>query len=207
MGKGQGPKPTKGEKFDALTKRVEQLEMSTRFSQMMLQQMGNSVQPMQQDMSEIANRQRDLQYRLLAYQELTNITREQVDIKTKELQLVDFEELNAKDDTEQGYLTSETGVVGDDSVIVITSTTPENDIDAGILRSKMVLSQVNNPELREALIGKKTGETTEFDLSGIKHQATILDVKTVPAVEETETDIDAVQVAVAGEESVQEATN
>lgn len=205
MGKGKGPTPTKGEKFEALSQRVEQLEMSSKFSQMMLQQMGNSMQPLQKDVSELANRQRDLQYRLMAYQELTNITREDVDTKTKELQLVDFEDLNKKDDAEQGYTTSETGVVEDDSVIVITSTTPDNGVDAGILRSKMVIAQVNNPDLREALIGKKLGENTEFDLAGIKHIATILDIKVVPAVEEE--DIASVSVAATGEEVVQEATN
>jgi len=202
MAKGQ--KLTKGEKFDALTQRVEQLEMSTRFSQMMLQQIGNTVQPIQKDISEIASRQRDLQYRLLAYQELTNISREDVDTKTKELQLVDFVDLNKKDDEEQGYLASESGIVEDNSVIVITSETPESNIDAGILRSKMVLSEVNNPELREALLGKKLGETTEFDLSGVKHVATILDIKIAPVVEE---EIESVQVAATGEESAQVATN
>ena len=204
MAKGQGSKQTKGEKFEELSKRVEQLEMSTRFSQMMLQQMGNSVQPMQKDISEFANRQRDLTYRLLAFQDLTNVSREDVDAKTKELQLVDFEDLNKKDDEERGYTASTSGIVEEDSVIVITSVTPDSDVDAGILRSKMVISQVNNPDLREALLGKKQGETIEFDLSGIKHAATILDVKVVPVVEEP---IEDVQVVTTGEEaSVQAAT-
>src|SRR5688500_8721518 len=86
-----------------LEKKVEQLEMATRISQMLLQQMGNSTNTMGRDLSELATRQRDVQYRLLAVQELAQLNVDDINKRAEELQVKDFDEASEKEDAERNY--------------------------------------------------------------------------------------------------------
>jgi len=165
-----------------LNKRVEQLEMATRVSQMMAQQIGNSMSQLAADVREIANRQRDIQYRLLAVQEVAGLDAGIINQLAEDKQIRDFTEASDKENVEQGFTSGD--VVVDESVVIFTTKTGEEG--KGILRSKLALSDIALPEFREALLTKKAGDVFEADLQGTKHEVTVLEVlcKPEPVVEE-----------------------
>lgn len=168
---------TKGERQEALEKRVASLEMAVRVSQMLLQQMGGSLQPLSRDLGELANRQRDLQYKVLAFQALTNLDAEAVNAKAEELNLKDFEEASAKEDAEKGYTSAE--VIAEDSIVILSSVAEK--AEKSILRSKLMVEEIGFPQLKADLLGKKRGDKISADVSGVQHEITILDIKTAPA--------------------------
>lgn len=171
---------TKGERFEELEKRVANVEMAGRVTQMLLQQIGQSVSPMARDVGELAGRQREIQYRLLAIQELLSLNLDTINARSEELQAKDFEETSAKEDADKGYTVGD--VITDESIVIFTSKTPDEAEDKGILRSKLLVKDIGFPALREDLIGKKVGDTIETDVNGVKHAITILGVRTTPVV-------------------------
>jgi hypothetical protein len=173
---------TKGQRFEAMEKTLKQLQMSVQVNQMLMKQIGNTISPMQSDLQEFIGRQRELQYRVLAVQELADLDIETINAKSRELQIRDFEETSEKEDAEKGYTAAD--VVAEDSVITLTSTTPEEEEDKGILRSKMEYSEFNLPELKEALLGAKVGDLVDADVNGVKHKIEVLKIGTVPPAPE-----------------------
>ena len=193
------PKPSKGKVVQDLEKRVQNLEMGLRVSQMLVRQLMENMQPIQGDLGELATRQKELQYRALAFQELASLDSGKVQEISLSLQIKDFEEASAKEDEEKNY--TETDVVAEDSVVIFTTTTPNEEEDKGYLRSKLVLSEIQIPDLKEALLGKKTGDIVEHNLNGIVHNIEILGIRTVPPVQEetTEETVEAVNTEVTSE--------
>jgi hypothetical protein len=170
---------TKGERQAALEKRVSNLEMANRVAQMLLQQIGGSVSPMARDVGELSGRQREMQYRFLAIQELLSLNTDEIAKRSEALQIKDFEETSAKEDAEKGYTVGD--VVTEESVVIVTS---KVDGEGGILRSKLVVKEIGFPQLRADLAGKKVGEVVEADINGTKHSITILGIRTVPATQQ-----------------------
>ena len=202
----KGRQLSKGQRFELLEKKVQQLEMTTRVNQMMLQQVGNTMGPMQGDLSEFIGRQRELQYRVLAVQELANLETDAIEAKSLELQVRDFEETSAKEDEEKNY--TPTDVVAEDTAIIVTTTTPDEEQDRGILRSKLLYSDISLPELAESLLGSKVGDTVDADINGVKHKVEVLGIRKVPEPqpeEEAETNTQqVVQGSTSGEEQQSE---
>jgi hypothetical protein len=179
--------PTKGEMAQQLkeqggdlSKRVEQMEMATRISQMRVQQVGNSISSIAADVREMANRQRDLQYRLLAVQELTGLDTSKINALSEEKQVADFTEASAKENEQLGYTPGD--AIDEDSVVVFTTKTEAEG--KSILRSKLPLSDIALPDFREQLLGKKAGESFESELQGVKHKVTLLEVYQKPPAPE-----------------------
>jgi len=175
--------PTKNElaqqvqgKTTELGKRVEQLEMATRVSQMMAQQIGNSMSQLAADLREIANRQRDIQYRLLAVQEVSGLDSSIINQLAEDKQVGDFTEASDKENEQMGYTPGD--VVVDESIVVFTTKTDAEG--KGILRSKLALTDIALPDFRESLLAKKAGDVFEADLQGTKHEVTILQVLCKP---------------------------
>ncbi len=168
---------SKGERFEITEQKVKNLEMSQRVSQMLIQQIGNSVSPMAKDVGELAGRQRELQYQLLAVRELAGLTLEAVNAKAEVLQVSDFNEASDKEDMEKGYAVADT--VTEDSVVILTSRTDTNT--GGILRSKLVVKDVGFPQLRADLLGKTVGGELTADINGTVHTITVLGIRSVPA--------------------------
>jgi len=195
---------SKGQRFEAMEKTVKQLQMSVQINQMLLKQVGNTVSPMQDDLGEFISRQRELQYRVLAVQELSNLDIDIIDAKSRELQIKDFEETSDKEDVEKGYIAAD--VIAEDSIITLTSTTPEEDgDDRGILRSKMIYEDFQLPELKEALLGAKVGDLVDADVNGVKHKIEVLKIGTVPApVVELEENDSPLPVGTSNAEEVQQ---
>jgi len=160
-------------------KKVEQLEMATRVSQMLLQQVGNSTNQVGRDISELATRQRDVQYRVLALQELLGVKIEDLEARAEELQVKDFNEVSDKEDLEKGYTIANT--VTEDSVVIITTKVENQDENnKGILRSKLILADLAFPKLKEDLLGKSVGDDLTADINGTKHQIKVLGIRSVP---------------------------
>lgn len=164
-----------------LAKRVENVEMASRISQMLLQQIGNSVNQIGADVRELANRQRDLQYRLLAIQELSGLGTDKINALAEEKQVKDFSDTSDKENEEKGYTAGD--VINEDSVVVFT--TEAEQTERSILRSKLALSEIALPDFREALLEKKVGDTFEAQLQGLNHKVTLLEVWQKPAEPET----------------------
>jgi len=175
---------TKGERQAQLERRVANLEMSTRVAQMLIQQIANNVSPMAKDLGELAGRQREMQYRILAAQELLALNADVLNKKAEELQIRDFSEASDKEDMEKGYTPQDE--VKEDGIVIFTSKTPDETEEKGFLRSKLLVSEIGLPDLKAAFIGKKVGESFEADVNGVKHTITVLGSRAVPAPEPTE---------------------
>lgn len=175
---------TKVERAAALEKRVENLEMASRVSQMLLQQIGGSVSPMARDVGELSGRQRELQYRVLAIQELLTVNSDDIAKRSEQLQVKDFDETSAKEDVEKGYTVAD--VVAEDSVVIFTS---KVNGEGGVLRSKLVVQEIGFPQLRADLLGKTAGEIVDADINGTTHQITLLGIRTAPAQEQTQVEV------------------
>lgn len=171
---------TKGERQLKLENQVKNLEMAVRLSQMLIQQqLGPRLTQAQKDLSELASRQRSLQYTVLAFQEVSDVDMDAVNAKASELQIKDFDEFSARNDEELGLTPADE--VGEDSVIVFTT---EADGEKGFLRSKQAVSDLAFPQMKEDLLGKKVGDTIEVDIDGVTHNLTLLDIKAKPEEEE-----------------------
>jgi hypothetical protein len=167
---------SKGQRALETESNVKQLQMATRVSQMLVQQMGQSIQSMSKDMNELTARQRDLQYKVLAIQELTGVNADTVTERAEALQVKDFEEASAKEDAAAGATDAET--VTEDSVVVLTSKVAEG---GGILRTRLNVAEIGFPQLKQDLLGKKVGDTFTADVNGTTHSITLLGIKTLPA--------------------------
>ncbi len=174
---------TAGQRQLVLEQKIEQMEMATKMSQMLLQQLGQSTNQIGKDLSELAVRQRDLQYRSLAVQELSNISVEQIDARAEELQVNDFTEASDKEDAEKNYTPAT--VVADDSVIIIT-TKVDGEQSQGILRSKLILEELAFPDFKADLLGKEVGAELIADINGVEHQVKLLGIRTAPPAPEPE---------------------
>jgi len=167
---------SKGQRALETESGLKQLQMATRVSQMLIQQMGQSVQSMSKDMNELTARQRELQYKVLAIQELTGVNADTVTERAEALQVKDFEEASAKEDAAAGATDADT--VTEDSVVVLTSKVA---VGGGILRTRLNVAEVGFPQLKQDLLGKKVGDTFTADVNGTTHSITLLGIKTLPA--------------------------
>lgn len=167
---------TKSERFEATEQKVKNLEMSQRVAQMLIQQIGNSVSPMAKDVGELAVRQRELQYQMLAMRDLLNLNLEDINARAEILQVKDFNEASDKEDTEKGYTVAQT--VTEDSIVILSSKTSAGT--GGILRSKLIVKDIGFPQLRSDLLGKTVGGELTADINGVVHTITVLGIRDVP---------------------------
>jgi hypothetical protein len=182
---------TKVQRFQEAESGVKQLQMATRVNQMLIQQMGQSVTGMSKDMNELTARQRELQYTVLAMQELLNLNPVDVSTRAETLQIKDFEEASAKQDVEVGAVDAD--VVTEDCAIVLTS---KVGAGGGILRTRLNVAEIGFPQLKQDLLNKKVGDTFDADVNGTTHSITLLGIKRLPPkvqdVEQSETVVSAV---------------
>ena len=171
--------PTKNEmaqaakkQSDDFGKRLEGVETAVRLSQMLLQQSANSLHALSGDIKELATRQRDIQYRMLAIQEFLNIDQDEINKISEQKQVADFTEASDKENKVKNLIKAD--VVDEDSFIVFTSSA--EDPMKSILRSKVEVKNVSLPNFKEAIIGKKTGDTVDVDIQGVKHSISLLEI-------------------------------
>lgn len=163
---------------------LQNTQMALQVSQMMIKHITDQFKAVQNDVTNTMGMLNDFQYRTLAMLEVGNFNREDIEQKAEALKLVDFDNASAKEDTQKGYVQDEAGVVGENSVITITSHTPDLAEDQGIFRSKFPMSECLSPSLREKILGLRLNDTVEVDIGGIKHNITILSIKKTQIAEE-----------------------
>lgn len=163
---------------------LQNTQMALQVSQMMIKHMTDQFKAVQNDLTNTMGMLNDFQYRTLAMLEVGNFNRDDIEQKAEALKLVDFDKASAKEDEQKGYVHDEDGVVTENSVITITSHTPDLAEDQGIFRSKFPMSECLTPALRGKILGAKLNETVDVEIGGIKHNLTILSIKKPHVAEE-----------------------
>ena len=176
------PQPNKKEAQQHLQTELANLQMAGRISQMMTQQLMESVKQMSTDLGYALNQVSELQYKLGAVIKATNLSPEELNKIGNDARLVDFEAASLKQDAKDGLLVGET--VQEDSTVTLTSVARDADgEDRGIFRSRIKLSESGAPELNAALLGKKVGDKVSAKLNGVDHEVELLAIRNEPAKE------------------------
>ena len=170
-------KPNQLERITALEKNAETLSMGVRVSQMLVQQMMQRVSQLEERLAFVVSSNNDLQYRLLALQKTTNVD---INLLQAEADRIKLEEWNkaSEEDTKQRNLTPVQEVLDENTVVVISSTTPSLPEDKGIFRSKVSVAEIGSNEATEKFKGKKPGDKFELTLAGNTHLVELLEVYT-----------------------------
>ena len=179
-------KPVK-KRLDELETVLANTQAAFQMSQMMVKHLTNQLSALQADVGGLMGMSNDFQYRTLSMLELGNFDKKAINAKAEEFKLADFDKASDKEDTSKGYAVDLTGVINEQSIVLISSSTPDTEEDKGIFRSKFSMTEVSTPELREKLIGAKVGDSVEVDIQGTRHVVNILGLRLVKKVEEEDT--------------------
>lgn len=163
---------------------LQNTQMALQVSQMMMKHITDQFKAVQTDLTNTMGMLNDFQYRTLAMLEVGKFNRDDIEQKAEELKLKDFDNASAKEDASNGYVDDLNGVVNENSIITITSNTPDLAEDQGIFRSKFPMSECFTPALREKLLGLKLNDSVDTDVAGVRHKITILSIKKTNAVQE-----------------------
>jgi len=193
VGNGRGfrqkPQENRKERLATIEKKLANLEMASRISQMMTQQLMNNMKNMQEDIGRCLGLLNETQYKILAMQELSGLDVTQMNEIANGKRLVDFNEASDKEDAAGGFTVGE--VAEASSTVILTSTTDE--VDRGIFRSRIKLSDCGVPDLVKAFTGAQVGTKTNVTLNGVDHEVTLLGIRNPPApAAAIETDIKSV---------------
>jgi len=183
-GMKQNKAPSTKDRIRELEVAMQNTQMAMQMSQMMVKHLTDQFQTFQNDLGSTMGMLNDFQYRTLAMLELGNFKSEDIDAKAEEFKLNDFNKASDKEDEAKGYINDDNGIVGEDSIVLLTSSTPDLEEDQGIFRSKFPMSECLTPDLRELLLGSKLGDSVESDLSGVNHKITVLGIRKVEIKEE-----------------------
>ena len=176
------PQPTKNQAQAEVKTELANLQMAGRISQMMTQQLMQSVKAMSDDLGSALNQLYELQYKYNAVTEHLKLDEKTLNEIANKQRLVDFNDAAAKQDVKDGLVAADT--VEADSTVVITSTaSDEQGKDRGIFRSRLKLSESGVPELISGLAGKKVGDKVTATLNGHSHEVELLSVKNPAPVE------------------------
>lgn len=167
---------------------VQNMQMALQMSQMMVKHLTNQLQAVQSDVTNVMGMSNDFQYRTLAMLELGNFDKDELNTLADKFKLDDFTKASDKEDAVKGYEVDTNETITEDSIVIITSSTPDLAEDQGIFRSKFSMNECQTPALREALLGAKLGDTVEVELNTVKHAITILGLRVQKQVEVTEED-------------------
>lgn len=184
----QKPQANRKERLTQLEQRIGQLEMASRISQMMTQQLMNNMKHMQQDIGRALGLLNETQYKILAMQQVSGLDVPAMNEIANGLRLTDFNEASDREDAEGQFTVGD--VVRADSTIVLTSTTANTD--QGIFRSRIKLADCGVPELIKAFTGAQVGAKATVALNGVNHDVELLGIRNpAPVVEASEESQDA----------------
>lgn len=170
------PAAANKDKFKELDVAIKNCEMATRLTQMMVKQLLEQLQNSRLDIDNTMGMLNDFQYRTLAMLELSGIPKEDIDKRADELKLKNYNAASEAEDVAKGYIDDSAGVVGEDSVVTITSST-NGDEDRGIFRSKFPMSECLTPSIKEKIMGLKLGDSFEEQIKNDVHKITIVSLK------------------------------
>ena len=182
------PQNSKKQQIRDVETEVKNVEMASRLSQMMIQQLMQNMKSMSQDLGNALNQLYELQYKYTALQKHLNLPTEALNELANQQRLVDFNDAAAKQDTKDALI--EATEVGADSTVTLTSEAKdETGADAGIFRSRIKLSESGVPDLITGLTGKKVGDKVAVNLNGLEHTVELLSIRNPtevqPALEAT----------------------
>lgn len=184
-GQRQPKQPGTKQKIKELEVAISNIQMATQISQMMLKQVLEQFKTLRADVDNTMGILNDFQYRTQAMLDLGGFDLEKLNEAANNLKLADYMKASDAEDTAKGYELDDEGVVGEESVVIITSST-NGDEDRGIFRSKFPLVDCQTETLKEKLLGKKVGDKVEEEINGDNHEITIVGLRKVAAQEVTE---------------------
>lgn len=157
---------------------LQNSQMAVQVSQMMLKQVLEQFQGLRQDVDNSMGILNDFQYRTTAMLDLGNYDLDKLNKAAEALKLTDYMKASDAEDTAKGYELDNSGTVGEDSIVIITSTT-NGDEDKGIFRSKFSYAECQTETLKESLLGKKVGDTVLEEINGDSHEIEIVGIRKV----------------------------
>lgn len=177
-GQRQSKEKSGKDKFRELDVQIQNVEMASRISQMMLKQVLEQFQGLRRDVDNSMGILNDFQYRTLAMLELGGFDKVELDKLAEKYKLVDYSKASDQEDAIKGYLNDDAGTVAENSIVIITSTTDGNE-DKGIFRSKFNMDECRTETLRTKLLGSKVGDIIDEEINGENHTITILGLRKI----------------------------
>lgn len=187
-GMKQQAAPSRKEKIKGLETEVQNMQMALRISQVLLQQLMQSMQNMTEDLNNTLGALNDLQYKVLAMQKVGKIDIAELAKTAEAMKLTDFEEAAAKQDAEEGLLPAIT--VTENSTVVITSTI-DGKPDSGLFRSRLSLKDPNVKDLKDAVLGKQVGTKFKLKIGNNEHDVELLAIREPSAPQASATESNA----------------
>ena len=139
-GKKQPKQASTKQKLKELETKLTNSEMATRISQMMIKQLLDNFQALRVDLDNTMGILNDFQYRTRAMLELGDFNVDELNTLAEKYKLTDYMKASDAEDEARGYTIDNDGVIDENSIIIITSTTNGNE-DKGIFRSKFKLNE------------------------------------------------------------------
>lgn len=170
----QPPQGSKNDVIRNLQVEAQNNTLAIRMSQMMLKRVLDDSQNMGRDIGGALTQIAELQYQFGALVKTLGLDPALIAATANEQRLVDFNEGAAKADEQENLIVAD--VVGDDSTIVLTSTTDDGP-DTGIFRSRIKLSDAGVPALSKGLAGQPVGTTLDVELGGKVHHVELLAIR------------------------------
>jgi hypothetical protein len=137
------------------------------------------------DMQRVYGVTQNLDYRTRAVLELLSVDSNKLNEVADKLRLEDFNKQSTEEDEKLGLINDDKGVVTENSIVILTSTTNQEP-DGGFFRTKFHVKDAPLPTLKDKLLGLKLNETFEEKVNGVDHTFTLLGIRLAPAKEETE---------------------
>lgn len=179
---------SKKEAMSDMKTELANLQMAGRISQMLVQQLMQSVKSMSDDLGSTLNQLYELQYKYNALVKHMNVDVNALNELANKQRLVDFEDAATKQDAKDNLVVAD--VVEADSTVVITSTAQDDKgVDCGLFRSRLKLSESGVPDLMKSLEGKKVGDKVVTKLNGVDHTIELLAIRNPVAVQEAQSDV------------------
>lgn len=171
------PQSSKKDLQRQLSTEVENTSMAVRLTQMMVQQLLENNKAMQTDLNQAIGQLTELQYKVLALQDILNIDLNQMANVVNGRRLNDFEDAASRQDLKENLTVSD--IVTDDSTVIITSKAKDaSNNESGIFRSRLKLTECGVPTLVEGLSGKTVGTKVAVQLNGVEHEVELLAIRT-----------------------------
>lgn len=169
----QQPQASRKDKLRELEVKIANMEMASRINSMMTQQIVQRLNAMHEDVVRVTSISSELQYKVLAVQEVSGLDVEQMNAVANRKRLIDFDEASMKEDVARNFTV---GTVVDAQSTVILTTKTEGE-DRGIFRSRLKLVECGVPDLIEAFTGREVGARALVVLNGIEHEVELLGIR------------------------------
>jgi len=178
----QVPQASKKDQIRSMDAELKNTQMALRIMQTMVQNLMKSNQNLSEDLANTIGLVNELQYKILAVQNVAGLDVAALASKADDLRLKDFNDAAAKQDSEEQLVSL--SVVTEKSTVTITSSTAGPD--RGIFRSRFTMAECNIKDLKEALMGKTVGTKAKVVLNNQEHEVELLSIMEPTAVESTE---------------------